>query len=318
MNWVDLVILLVVFIFALEGQRRGFFAQLIDILGFFTSLVASLLFYPFSAQALIKLFSLPKIAALPIGFLLIWVIVEIIFFTFFEKIFRKTLFVFSATKVNRLLGFAPATANALLFLSFALLFVVSLPIRPDIKKDVFDSNAGSKLIDYAGILERPLNNIFGPIAKQGLTFLTVKPEEKGSINLEFKQNELRVDTEAEKRMFELVNEERAKVGVRLLVWDESLANVGRKHSEDMFRRGYFSHYSSEGKDVGDRLAENGIGYTLAGENLALAPDVSRAHTGLINSEGHRRNILDPTFKKLGVGAQDGGIYGKMFTQVFTD
>lgn len=318
MNWVDLVILLVVLIFALEGQRRGFFIQLIDILGFFTSLLASLLFYPISAQALIKLFNLPKIAALPIGFLLIWVIVEILFFTFFEKLFRKILLALGRTKVNRLLGFAPATANALLFLSFALLFVVSLPIRPDIKKDVFDSKVGSKLVDYAGILERPLNNIFGPIAKQSLTFLTVKPEEKGSINLEFTQNELTVDTEAEKKMFELVNEERAKQGIKRLIWDEKLAQVGRKHSEDMFARGYFSHYSPEGRDVGDRLGESGIRYTLAGENLALAPDVSRAHTGLMNSEGHRRNILDPSFKKMGIGTQDGGVYGKMFTQVFTD
>lgn len=318
MNWVDLVILLVVFVFALEGQRRGFFIQLIDILGFFTSLLASLLLYPFSAQALIKLFSLPKITALPIGFLIIWVIVEILFFSFFEKLFRKILLAYSRAKVNRLLGFAPATANAILFLSFALLFVVSLPIRPDIKKDVFDSKIGSKLVDYSTVLERPLNNIFGPIARQGLTFLTVKPEEKGSINLEFKQDELRVDTEAEKRMFELVNEERAKVGIKELVWDEGLAQVGRKHSEDMFRRGYFSHYSPEGKDIGYRLEESRVRYTLAGENLALAPDVSRAHTGLMNSEGHRRNILDPSFKKIGIGTQDGEIYGKMFTQVFTE
>ena len=95
-------------------------------------------------------------------------------------------------------------------------------------------------------------------------------------------------------MFSLVNEERAKFGVKVLVWDENLAKVGRNHAKDMFKRGYFSHFSPEGKDLGNRLDEADIDYLAAGENLALAPSVSRAHTGLINSPGHRRNILDPS------------------------
>ena len=52
--------------------------------------------------------------------------------------------------------------------------------------------------------------------------------------------------------------------------------------------------------------------------MALAPNVDRAHTGLMNSEGHKRNILDPAFGKIGIGVVDGGVYGKMFTQVFTE
>ena len=62
----------------------------------------------------------------------------------------------------------------------------------------------------------------------------------------------------------------------------------------------------------------GISYSIAGENLALAPSVVRAHDGLMNSSGHRRNILDPAFTKIGIGAIDGGVYGKMFTQIFTN
>ncbi len=70
--------------------------------------------------------------------------------------------------------------------------------------------------------------------------------------------------------------------------------------------------------MGDRLNEAAISYSVAGENLALAPTVQTAHNGLMNSEGHRKNILDPEFKKLGVGVIDNGVYGKMFVQVFTD
>ena len=318
MNWVDLIILIVVLVFVLEGQRRGFLYQVFDIVGFLISLLTSLTFYPISAQLLIKFFNLPKIAANPVGFLLIWVIVESLFFAVSSGLISKLVSKFAKTPINRFLGFTPAIFNALLFLAFVLLFVVSLPIRPEIKKDIFDSKIAPVLVDKASLLGKPINSIFGPIAKQTLTFLTINPQETGSVPLEFTPKQLTVDAASEKKMFELVNQERIKYGVRSLIWSQDLAEVGRNHSKDMFERSYFSHYSPEGKDVGNRLIEVGIPYTIAGENLALAPDVSRAHNGLINSQGHRRNILDPAFAKIGIGTIDGGIYGKMFTQVFTD
>jgi len=318
MNWIDFIIVLVFLLFAFEGWRQGFFPQVFNILGFLTALVLSLTFYGPVASVLDKLFHLPKITANPIGFLLIWLLSESLFFVLLGKLFKKFLAVFGDLLVNKYFGFVPAVVNASLFLAFALLFVVSLPIRPDIKQDVYNSKLGSILVSGATVLEKPLNNVFGPIAKQSLTFLTVKPEDEGSIDLQFTQNELAVDFESEKVMFALVNKERVEFGAKPLVWNENLAKIGRNHSKDMFKRGYFSHFSPEGKDVGNRLDEAGIDYTAAGENLALAPTVSRAHTGLINSPGHRRNILDPSFGEIGIGVVDGGVYGKMFTQVFTN
>ena len=318
MNWIDFIIVLVFLLFAFEGWRQGFFPQVFNILGFLTALVLSLTFYGPVASVLDKLFHLPKITANPIGFLLIWLLSESLFFVLLGKLFKKFLAVFGDLLVNKYFGFVPAVVNASLFLAFALLFVVSLPIRPDIKQDVYNSKLGSILVSGATVLEKPLNNVFGPIAKQSLTFLTVKPEDEGSIDLQFTQNELAVDFESEKVMFALVNKERVEFGAKPLVWNENLAKIGRNHSKDMFKRGYFSHFSPEGKDVGNRFDEAGIDYTAAGENLALAPTVSRAHTGLINSPGHRRNILDPSFGEIGIGVVDGGVYGKMFTQVFTN
>ena len=318
MNWVDFIILLIVSLFAAEGIKRGFFNQIFNILGFIFSLVLALGLYPYAADLLISLFNLPPIAANPIGFLIVWLTAETIFFALIRIFLKKYLSYFESDKINKYLGFLPAALNALLFLAFVLLFVVSLPIRPDIKRDIYDSKVGSYLVNRVTALEKPLNSVFGPITKQGLTFLTIRPEDKGAIDLQFTQNVLTVDFASEQEMFRLVNEERVRNGTKPLVWDESLARVGRQHSQDMFQRGYFSHFSPEGKDVGDRLLESGIEYSLAGENLALAPNVERAHIGLINSEGHRRNILDPAFGKIGIGAVDGGVYGKMFTQVFTE
>lgn len=318
MNWIDLVIIITVALFALDGIKRGFLIQAFNILGFLIALLASLAFYPYAAQIFAKLFNMSQIIASPIGFLLTWIIAESLFFAIFTNYYSRFANRLHHYKINKFLGVFPAAANALLFLAFILLFLVSLPLDANLKKDILESKLGSPLVDKATALEKPFNNVFGPIAKQSLTFLTVKPEEKGSIDLGFTQNKLIEDRDGAKKMFEHVNSERAKAGSKPLVWDERLTSVGLAHSKDMFARGYFSHFSPGGKDVGDRLQEAGINYIFAGENLALAPDVNRAHNGLINSPGHKRNILDPAFSKIGIGAIDGGIYGKMFTQVFTN
>ncbi len=318
MNCIDLVIILVLLAFAIEGQGQGFLNQAINILGFALSLVTALLFYSSVGNLLTKGFNLAPIVAAPVGFLIIWVLVEILFSAVLNGFLLKYLQRFEANKLNLYLGFLPSIINALLFISFILLLFVSLPARPDIKNDIFKSKIGSVLIGKAMTLERPLDKVFGPITKQGLTFLTVNPEEKGSVDLHFKQDQLTVNYTDEQEMLKLVNSERAKVGVAPLAWNNSLADVARAHSKDMFTRGYFSHYSPEGKDVGDRLSEAGIAYTYAGENLALAPNLQTAHQGLMASEGHRRNILDPAFHKIGVGAINGGAYGEMITQVFTE
>lgn len=317
MNWVDFVIVLIVIFFAIEGLRQGFFNQVLNILGLLFSLVLALIFYSQIAYLLIKFFNLPPIAANPIGFLLVWIIAESVFFSVVTGLSKGFIEKYKDTFINKSSGFLPAVFNALLFLAFVLLFVVSLPLQPNLKQDIYDSKIGSVLVTQATILEKPLNSIFGPITKQGLTFLTVRPEDKGSIDLKFTQRELTVDQQSEQEMFALVNRERELAGAKPLIWDEKLAQVGRAHSRDMFERGYFSHYSPEGEDVGDRLLKNGIDYSYAGENLALAPNVQRAYTGLMSSPGHKRNILDPAFGRIGIGDIDGGVYGKMFTQVFT-
>ncbi|HSX19337.1 MAG TPA: CvpA family protein [Candidatus Saccharimonadales bacterium] len=318
MNYVDLIILIVILFFAREGQKRGFLVQLFDILGFLAALIGSLTFYQYVSQALTTLLNVPQIAADPIAFLLVWLLTEFIFFNIFATLFRKVFSSQADKPVNRYLGFIPATLNALLFVAFVLLFVVSLPISTQIKKDIFAAKIAPVLIDNATAIEKPFNNIFGPITKRSFTFFTVSPDEKECQPLGFTTNNVSVDYKSEQTMFNLVNQERQKAGTKPLVWNEQMAQVARNHSTDMFARNYFCHYSPEGKDVGDRLAAANIDYAAAGENLAYAPDVTRAHNGLMNSPGHKRNILDPAFTKVGIGAIDGGVYGKIFTQVFTN
>jgi uncharacterized protein YkwD len=84
----------------------------------------------------------------------------------------------------------------------------------------------------------------------------------------------------------------------------------------MLRRGYFAHADPEGKTVADRMKDHGLTYVVVGENLALAPTLPIAHQGLMDSPGHRANILHPEFERVGIGAIEARPYGIMFTQVF--
>jgi uncharacterized YkwD family protein len=117
-------------------------------------------------------------------------------------------------------------------------------------------------------------------------------------------------------MFNLVNEERKLRGLHELKIHEGLVKVARLKSKDMIDLRYFAHQSPTYGSPFDMMRNAGIAYTYAGENLAGAPTVARAHTALMNSPGHRANILNVNYTHVGIGIVDGGMYGKMFTQMF--
>jgi len=203
-------------------------------------------------------------------------------------------------------------------IAFILTLVIGLPIAPSIKADVADSKIGGAIVTKTAGLESKVNEIFGGVIEDSLTYLTIKPGSTESVPLTGETGELAEDPKSEQNMFLLINEERVKAGVAELRYRTELVPIARAHAEDMWKRKYFGHVSPDGKDVGDRLNEANVSYQIAGENLALAPTLATAHTGLMNSDGHRRNILDPEFKRVGIGVIDNGIYGKMFVQIFSD
>jgi uncharacterized protein YkwD len=126
------------------------------------------------------------------------------------------------------------------------------------------------------------------------------------------------DPDNETEMLRLLNVERQANGLRTLVADEPLRMVARAHSEEMFRLGYFAHESPLTGTPFDRLRDAGIHYGIAGENLAYAPTVEIAHRGLMNSPDHRRNILTAEFRRVGIGVMRSNLWGRMFSQEFSD
>lgn len=123
-------------------------------------------------------------------------------------------------------------------------------------------------------------------------------------------------TAAEQQMLNLVNQERSKAGLAPLKADLELTKLARLKSQDMINRNYFSHQSPTYGSPFDMMKKYGISYRTAGENIAGNSSVQGAHTALMNSTGHRANILSRNFTHIGIGIQTGGNYGMMFTQMF--
>lgn len=104
------------------------------------------------------------------------------------------------------------------------------------------------------------------------------------------------------QLFDLTNAARVLRGLSVLTYDEAVSDTARKHSEDMAIHNYFSHENLNGKSPFNRLEEDGLVFSYAGENLAYGQTSSIfAHEGLMNSKGHRKNILSADYRNLGVG-----------------
>jgi uncharacterized protein YkwD len=121
----------------------------------------------------------------------------------------------------------------------------------------------------------------------------------------------------EYQLFDLTNASRANHQLPILTWDEHVRETARKHSTDMALNQYFSHTNLDGESPFDRLKEDQVSFHTAGENLAYGQFSSIfAHEGLMNSMGHRKNILQKDFEYLGVGVAFNEASQPYFTQNF--
>ena len=119
-----------------------------------------------------------------------------------------------------------------------------------------------------------------------------------------------------------LNGARIAAGVPPLMLANDVRQVAVARSLDMAGRGYFAHVTPEGVSFQELLAQHGVTGQLAGENIAYStfpPDslVGSAYHQWMTSPPHHRNILEPAYRRIGIGiASEGGIY--YFTAIFID
>ena len=324
-NFLDLVIVLVVLFYIREGYTLGFTLASLDLVSFIIAFIAALKFYTLVAGFFTLFFGMPIGLANALGFFIVAFVSEVIMSLVSRRLVHYLPGLPPGSRVQKIfssldhwLGILPGMISAFIIIAFLLTVIVTFPSSPFIKQAVNNSVIGSNLVDNTSQFESVLNRIFGGALNDTLNFLTVEPKSTQTVQLHFKVTNGTIDENGEKQMFAMVNKERVNQGLPSLTFDTRLQNLARAHSNDMFERGYFSHYTPEGLSPFDRMDRAGITYQYAGENLALAPSTTLAMQGLMNSPGHRANILNPNFHKVGIGVIDGGIYGEMFSQEFTN
>jgi len=122
----------------------------------------------------------------------------------------------------------------------------------------------------------------------------------------------------QQKVVDLVNQERAKYGLKPLVAKQDLTSVAQLKAQDMYQNKYFNHTSPTYGSPFDMLRYFGINYTAAGENLALGQKTPvQVVQDWMNSPGHRANILNPNYTEIGVGIYNSYTrYGYIWVQMF--
>jgi uncharacterized protein YkwD len=317
-NYIDALLILLILLHVWYGWRRGFLLGLFDLLQWFVSLLAALRFYKPVAQFLSLFLSLSDIWLLPLAFFLVVILTGALIRWLGYLLFKRLPKEVHKKRVNQILGIIPGFANGLINVVIVAALFINLPLSDGLHRAASESVLANRFSEATTRVEAALSPIFDEAIAQTINFLTVRPEpESGErVDLPYTVTNTQPRPELETEMLKLVNRERQAAGLKPLEPDPELTEVARKHSADMFARGYFSHVNPEGKSPFDRMQADGVRFLTAGENLALAPTLSIAHTGLMNSPGHRANILRAQFGRLGIGVMDGGRRGLMVTQNF--
>src|SRR5690606_35111405 len=318
-NWVDLVLVLIVAGSAYAGWQRGFILSAIDLVRWVGSWLAALVLYKPAAHLLGLVIDISDIWRIPIAFVGVLVIVSFAITALAAKLFGGIGREAHHSKTNRTFGVLPGALSGLIFAAILSALLFAMPFADGISRAAQESRLANELAVYTEDLEAALVPVFDPALCETLSRLrTVEPGSTETYELPYKVEAATPAPDLEARMLELVNRERAANGLKPVEADPEMREVARKHSSDMFARGYFSHDTPDGKSPFDRMREDGVRFRTAGENLALAPTLEIAHNGLMNSPGHRENILRPQFGRLGIGILDGGRAGLMVTQKFRD
>lgn len=318
---VDLFIVAIIAYAAYAGTKRGLVLIGLELASFLVATVVALVSYQVIGHGLRSFTGATAALSNVTAFILLWIITEILCAVIIRfKVLPHLARHIRPSRSNRIGGALLNAIKSLVIIALALIVFVGLPLSAGTKQVVTNSFLAKVFLASSGRLQNWLASGLGHDLGESLNFFTVtaEPESQQRIELGYTTTAVTVDPADEAKMLQLVNHERTSRGLQPLKLNLKARTVARNYSRDMFARGYFSHINPEGKTPFDRMKAGGVQYDTAGENLALAPTLELAHQGLMNSPGHRANILNPAYRTVGIGIMDGGPYGLMVTQDFTD
>ena len=318
MNVVDLLLGLVILFSVWMGWRRGAIAGFADLASWIGSLLIGFLFYKQLGSFMEGKFPSLSVWSNPFAFIFLLLVSRFILSVIISKFLPVQDAQVQEKPLNKAFGIIPGFVNGVMNAIIIAALLLLVPFSSTLTSTAKESESVTMLSSQLQWFDDKLVPIFDPALKKTIKDKAVYPDAKSTTRLNFKVPNAKVKQNLEYEMFDLVNRERLKIGLKTLQWEPSLLPAARNHSKDMFERGYFSHFSLEGKTVSDRLRSSKVRFTVAGENLALSQSIPMAHEGLMNSPGHKANILHKSYGRIAIGVLDGGFYGLMITQVFKD
>lgn len=316
MNWIDWVLILIVLLSVIIGWQKGFILGVVDLISWVGSLLAGFFFYGYVANLIDRYVTSLGVWSAPVAFILTIILARILLSFVFSPILRNTRLSTHESSVNKTLGILPGAVNGFINATIISALFLIVPLWEGLSQAARESKIANRLAMNVEWVDDQLSPVFDEAVQRSINRLTVHPESKETVKLNFTVASPEVRNDLEAQMLQLVNNERVKQGLSPLTADPELTQVARAHSKDMFARGYFSHMNLEGKTPSDRIQAAKVHFITAGENLAYAHTLTIAHNGLMNSPGHRANILSKDYGRVGIGILDGGIYGLMVTQNF--
>jgi len=316
MNLIDVLLIVIVLFSIWNGWQKGFITGMLELLIFAAGIILAFFSYPYITVLFQKYAPSLGIWIVPLSFILALIIVRIILSIIVNRLLLYIPASAHTSLANQIMGTVPGAVNGLIWATIIAALLLAIPFSDKISSKTRDSVLANKMAEQVEWLDSKLSPVFDEAINKTINKLTVDPKSEKSVSLPFKDNNPEIREDLEAKMLVLVNEERAKAGLNPLKADPEMQQVARAHSRDMFARGYFSHITPDGKSPFDRMRAAKVRFLAAGENLALGQTLSICHRGLMNSPGHRANILHKSFGRVGIGVLDGGIYGLMITQNF--
>jgi uncharacterized protein YkwD len=316
MNAIDIFLVLIFILAVWNGWRKGFLAAIRELGSWVGSLLVGFYSYSYVAAFLHNYFPALGVWTQPLAFTAIVMLSKMLISLVVREILIAASPNLHRNAVNHLMGVIPGVVNGAVYASIMAAILFTLPMNERISSSARKSQLASTLENEVEWANEKFSPIFDDAIREAMIGKTIETRPDETINLQFKVASPKTRPDLESEMLLLVNEERKKAGLPVLKPDPELTLVARAHSKDMFARGYFSHYTPEKADPFDRMKAAHVRFLAAGENLALGQNLDICHKGLMNSPGHRANILHPSFGRVGIGILDGGLYGLMISQEF--
>lgn len=313
MNLIDFLLCFITLLVAFIGYKKGAVETILDLVKWGISISIGIFVYFFTIDFAFSYLPDLSIWYFMVLFVSVFTGMYLLLSMLQRWAFKRDEPQTGKTLANKISGIVPGLLIGIV-LSLIIGRLLTFSMFDNISNEAAKSEITTTFTPYTILVEEQLT----PLVKNYFAPKTAVVKSATAPNPDFKTETIYERPDLEYEMFLLINDERLKRGLGLLKIDEKMKQVARAHSSDMFHRGYFAHVTPEGLNPFQRMKNANITYNKAGENLAFAKTLSEAHTGLMNSPSHRDAILNPAFKRVGIGIMDGGENGLMFSQEFRD